>query len=186
MASPNCQQVADMHRDGCNSKKSGFLLALTCAKSIRLLGVTGHTPRSITQEKFIRSHLMATTNWSAARQLQEKIPHTYTAMEHLIMAMADAYNNRGKTSFFGNDKGLKSYMKFEEKLKSTLIALTIDGLVSRFDTSEKFRDALLVVVQAWFEIFSNWPDAAAFAYEKLVANPEEARKLIASLAGLQK
>lgn len=49
--------------------------------------------------------------------------------EHLIMAMADAYNNRDKTTFFGNDRGLKSYVKFEEKLKDALIAMTMDGLL---------------------------------------------------------
>ena len=64
------------------------------------------------------------------------------------MAMADAYNNRGKTSFFGNDKGLKSYIKFEEKLKGALFALTMDGLVNRFDPAEKYRDTLLTVVAA--------------------------------------
>jgi hypothetical protein len=128
---------------------------------------------------------MATTNWTQASQLQSHIPHTYTAMEHLIMAMADAYNNRGKTSFFGNDKGLKSYIKFEEKLKGVLIALTMDGLVDRFETSEKFHSVLLQVISTWFEIFPNWPDAQAFAYEKLLASPDSARKLIASLANLR-
>jgi hypothetical protein len=129
---------------------------------------------------------MASANWALASQLQARMPHTYTAMEHLVMAMADAHNNRGKTSFFGNDKGLKSYMKFEEKLKNALLALTMDGLVNRFDTSEKFHEALLTVVAAWFEVFPNWPDAQSFAWEKLVANPEETRRLISSLAGLQK
>jgi hypothetical protein len=127
---------------------------------------------------------MASANWAAASALQARIPHTYTAFEHLIMAMADAYNSRGKTSFFGHDKGLKSYLKFEEKLKGALMAMTLDGLVQRFDTSEKFREALLLVVDAWFQIFPNWPDAQAFAHEKLIANPADARRLISSLIGL--
>lgn len=126
---------------------------------------------------------MASANWQAASALQVRIPHTYTAFEHLVMAMADAYNNRGKTSFFGHDKGLKSYLKFEEKLKNALIAMTLDGLVQRFDSSEKFLDALLLVVDAWFQIFPNWPDAQAFAHEKLIANPMDARRLISSLIG---
>ena len=127
---------------------------------------------------------MASANWAAASALQARLPHTYTAFEHLIMAMADAYNSRGKTSFFGHDKGLKSYLKFEEKLKGALMAMTLDGLVQRFDTSEKFREALLLVVDAWFQIFPNWPDAQAFAHEKLIANPADARRLISSLIGL--
>ena len=94
--------------------------------------------------------------------------------------------NKGKTNFFGNDKGLKSYMKFEEKLKDALIAMTMDGLVNRFDTSDKFRETLLTVIAAWFEIFPNWPDAQLFAYEKFMTNPASAKQLISSLLGLQK
>lgn len=128
---------------------------------------------------------MASANWGLASQLQARMPHTYTAMEHLIMAMADAYNNRGKTSLFGRDKGLKSYLKFEEKLKNTLLAMTLDGLVSRTDSSKKFLEAMLMVLDAWQAIFPNWPDAEAFAYEKLRANEVEARKLISSLIGVK-
>ena len=73
---------------------------------------------------------MASANWGMASQLQARLPHTYTAMEHLVMAMADAHNNQGKTNFFGHDKGLKSYMKFEEKLKGALLAMTMDGTAS--------------------------------------------------------
>ena len=127
---------------------------------------------------------MASANWALASQLQAQLPHTYTAMEHLIMAMADAHNNQGKTSFFGNDKGLKSYVKFEEKLKNALFALTMDGLVNRFDASEKFREALLTIGAAWFQIFPNWTDAEAFAYEKLISDEQGSKKLICSLLGL--
>jgi len=128
---------------------------------------------------------MAKANWDSAANLQAKIPHTYTAFEHLIMSMADAYNSRGKTTFFGHDKGLKNYLKFEEKLKNALIAMTMDGLVNRFDSSEKFRETLISVLGVWFEIFPNWNDAEAFAHEKLMTNPSEACKLIKSLIGLQ-
>lgn len=129
---------------------------------------------------------MAKANWSVASDLQEKIPRTYTAFEHLIMAMADAHNHKGKTSFFGHDKGLKSYMNFESRLKDALLALTLDGLVSRSDSAEKFRETLMIVFGAWFEIFPNWNDAQIFAYEKLVKSPAEACELISSLIGVQK
>lgn len=128
---------------------------------------------------------MASANWGQASQLQAHIPHTYTAMEHLIMAMADAYNNRGKTSFFGHDKGLKSYLKFEEKLKNTLLAMVMDGLLKRSDSAATYLEKLLTVIDAWEAIFPNWPDAHGFAYEKLRANPAEARRLITNLIGVK-
>jgi hypothetical protein len=128
---------------------------------------------------------MASANWAVASQLQARLPHTYTAMEHLIMAMADAYNNHGKTTFFGNDKGLKSYMKFEEKLKGALLAMTMDRLVSRTATANEFREQLKTVVDAWFEIFPNWPDAQIFAADKIFANSQAGNQLIRSLIGVK-
>ena len=126
---------------------------------------------------------MASANWKEASRLQSIIPHTYTAMEHLIMAMADAYNNKGKTSFFGNDKGLKSYLKFEEKYKNALLAMTLDGILSRGDSAEKYRESIIAVISQWIEIFPNWPDANAYGYEKIMKNPKEARQLISNLIG---
>ena len=128
---------------------------------------------------------MASANWAQASQLQARFPHTYTAMEHLIMAMADAHINHGKTTFFGNDKGLKSYMKFEEKLKGTLLAMSMDGLISRTATANEFRETLEAVVDAWFEIFPNWPDAQTFSVAKIFANPKAGNQLISSLIGVK-
>ncbi len=127
---------------------------------------------------------MASADWKAADAFQNKFPHTYTAMEHLIMAMADAYNNRGKNSLFGHDRGLKSYKKYEEKLKDTLIALSMDGVISRFSDAGEYRQMLVQILMAWFEIFPNWPDAAAFAVEQM-KNEEEAKQLISMLIGVR-
>jgi hypothetical protein len=113
------------------------------------------------------------------------MPHTYTAMEHLIMAMSDASNNRGKTSFFGHDKGLKSYLKLEEKLRNALLAMVMDGFISRFDSAKEFHEKLLLVIDAWEAIFPNWPDAHTFAYEKLRASSADGRKLISALIGVK-
>ena len=128
---------------------------------------------------------MASANWAMANQLQARIPHTYTAMEHLIMAMADAYNNKGKTSFFGNDKGLKSYMKFEEKLKGALIAMTMYGIASRAQPANEFRETLQEVVEAWFQIFPNWPDAQTFAIQKIFGDKTAGNQLIRMLIGVK-
>ncbi len=101
------------------------------------------------------------------------------------MAMADAHNNQGKKTLFGNDKGLKSYIKFEEKLKGVLIAMTMDPLISRTATANEFRETLRTVVDAWFEIFPNWPDAEIFAAEKIFSNPNAGNQLIRALIGVK-
>lgn len=128
---------------------------------------------------------MASTNWAMASRLQTRLPHTYTAMEHLIMAMADAHNNQGKKNFFGNDKGLKSYIKFEEKLKGVLFAMVLDGIMSREQSANDFRESLESIVIAWFGIFPNWPDAKIFAAVKIFANPQAGNQLIRSLIGVK-
>lgn len=128
---------------------------------------------------------MASANWAQAGELQAHIPHTYTAMEHLIMAMEDAYRNKGKTNFFGHDKGLKSYLKFEEKLKNTLLAMVMDGVVKRSDLAVTYIEKLLAVIDVWGEIFPNWPDAHAFADEKLRSDTSEACELVTSLIGVR-
>ena len=120
-----------------------------------------------------------------ANQLQARLPHTYTAMEHLVMAMADAHNNQGKTNFFGQDKGLKSYMKFEEKLKGALLAMTMDGIASRAQPADEFRKTLQEVVEAWFHIFPNWPDAQTFAIQKIFGDKNAGNQLIRMLIGVK-
>ena len=128
---------------------------------------------------------MASANWAMANQLQARLPHTYTAMEHLVMAMADAHNNQGKTSFFGQDKGLKSHMKFEEKLKGALLAMTMDGIASRAQPADEFRKTLQEVVEAWFQIFPNWPDAQTFAIQKIFGDKNTGNQLIRMLIGVK-
>lgn len=128
---------------------------------------------------------MASANWAMSSQLQARLPHTYTAMEHLVMAMADAHNNQGKTSFFGHDKGLKSYMKFEEKLKGALIAMTMDGIATRAQPADEFRETLQEVMEAWFQIFPNWPDAQTFAIQKIFRDKNAGNQLIRMLIGVK-
>ena len=57
---------------------------------------------------------MATTDSELESIFCENHPHTSNAIQKLLMAMADVYNHRGKRSFFGHDKGLKSYENMAE------------------------------------------------------------------------
>jgi hypothetical protein len=47
---------------------------------------------------------MASANWAMASQFPARLLHTYTAMENLVMAMADAHNNQGKTNFLAKTR----------------------------------------------------------------------------------
>lgn len=128
---------------------------------------------------------MASTDWGQAQVLQNAAPHTYTALEHLVMAMAEANKNQGKKSLFGVDKGLKAYRRFEEKLSDTLLALHLDGLVSRTAPAGEYRRQLAAALDVFSQAFPNWPDAYEFAY-KILSDEERSNNLIGMLIGIRK
>jgi hypothetical protein len=111
---------------------------------------------------------MATTNWNTAEAFQANFPHTFNALQHLIMAMADFNHNREKKSFFGRDKGLAAYKKFEEKFRDTLLAMVLDGIVERDAAPSLVRKTLVEAIEVFAAAFPNWQDAYAYANEFLV------------------
>lgn len=123
---------------------------------------------------------MATTNWTNAALFQESAPHTFNALQHLVMAMADFSKNRGKTSFFGKDKGLAAYKKFEDKLRDTLLAMVLDGVIERNSRPALARAALIKAISLFAAAFPNWQDAYEFAEEFLIGSPAIAEDRIRS------
>ena len=111
---------------------------------------------------------MAVTNWNTAEALQAGFPHMFNSLEHLVMAMADFANNRGKRSLFGNDKGLAAYKRFEAKFQDTLLAMVVDGLIERNASPSQAREMLVRAIEQFATAFPNWQDAYAFAHEFLV------------------
>jgi hypothetical protein len=122
-------------------------------------------------------------NWEQAAELQKRLPHTYLAMERLIMAMADAHNSEGKTGLFGRDRGLASYKKFEAVLKDTLLALTLDGVVRRDEPAASYRAMIVSLVAVWMTIFPGWPDAEEYTLRHFVIKASEADAQIKHLIG---
>jgi hypothetical protein len=108
---------------------------------------------------------MATTDHAKLDRFESLLPHTFNAMQHLIMAMEDYYKARGKTTLFGRDKGLAAYKKFEDKLRDTLLAMVLDNFKPRNATPEEWRDAIVAMILAWSEASPNWHGAYAFAVE---------------------
>lgn len=123
---------------------------------------------------------MATTNWSNAAEYQAQFPRTFNALQHLTMAMADYANNRGRKSFFGKDKGLAAYKKFEDKFRDTLLAMVLDGVIARNAGAAEARERMIEAVQMFEATFPNWQDAYAFATEFLVESKDVAEDRIRS------
>ena len=111
---------------------------------------------------------MATTNFATANAFQAQAPHTFNALQHLVMAMAGLANARGKKTFFGRDKGLAAYKNFEDKLKDALLAMVLDGVIERNAPVTLARTRLVEAIQVFEVAFPNWQDAYAFANEFLL------------------
>lgn len=123
---------------------------------------------------------MATTNWNNAAVFQAEFPHTFNALQHLVMAMADFVNSRGKKSFFGKDKGLAAYKKFEEKFRDVILAMVIDEAIERNASPSHVRGELIKAIELFAATFPNWQEAYAFAKEFLVDSPAVAEGRISS------
>lgn len=102
---------------------------------------------------------------SARIQFQENAPHTFNAMQALVMAMEKALRSRGQKTFFGHDKSKVSYQEFLEKLQDTLRSLVLDGLLEESDDGVAALDSMRLAIQAFGTAFPNWPDAYEFARE---------------------
>jgi hypothetical protein len=127
-----------------------------------------------------RDDFMATTNWTTAEAFQANCPHTFNALQHLVMAMADFAKSRGKKSFFGRDKGLAAYKKFEEKFKDTLLAMVLDGVVERNAAPSRVRTELIKAIELFAATFPNWQEAYSFSNEFLVDSAAVAEDRIQS------
>ena len=123
---------------------------------------------------------MATTNWANAEVFQAHAPHTFNALQHLVMAMADFAASRGKKTLFGHDKGLAAYKKFEDKFKDALLAMVLDGVIDRNAEPAIAREKLVQAIGIFAAAFPNWQDAYSFAEEFLVQSPAVAEDRIRS------
>lgn len=113
---------------------------------------------------------MATTDWDLAGTFQTRFPHTFNALQKLVMAMAAYEKNRGKKTLFGKDKGLNAYKKFESVLQDTLLAMVVDGAVARNISAKECRETLTEMIASFAEVFPNWHDAYLFADEYFMHN----------------
>jgi len=117
---------------------------------------------------------MATTNHDLEYSFIRNYPHTSNSMTKLLTAMADAYNNKGKQSFFGHDKGLKSYEKFEKRLKELIKSMILDELIPLSISKNDCRKACIDTINLAIKIWPNWNDAYSFADEYFVQNKKDA------------
>jgi hypothetical protein len=124
---------------------------------------------------------MATTDWNRVFDLQDSAPHTFNALQHLVMAMAGVVKYRGKKSLFGKDKGLIAYKEFEQKLRDLMLAMVLDGFIERNAQPPVVRQVICNAIGHFAEAFPNWQDAYSFADEYFIDNSRAAEERIQAL-----
>lgn len=124
---------------------------------------------------------MPKTNWDNVDAMQAAAPHTFNALQHLVMAMAKLVKYRGKKSLFGRDRGLAAYKTFEVKLKDTVLALVLDRVITRDASAEEARLVLMDAIATFEAAFPNWQDAYQFAIEYFTDSPGTAEDRIQAI-----
>lgn len=120
-------------------------------------------------------------NWLEISAMHVAAPRTYNSMTKLVMAFADTASSIGKKTLFGKDKGLIQYRKMLERLRETILALTLDGYIQHSTPSETVVDALKMAVDAFAMRHPNWQDAYQFAQYMLVSDRENTAVLVERL-----
>jgi hypothetical protein len=124
---------------------------------------------------------MATTDYELASRFSSEYPHSFNALQGLVMAMAKFQNNRHKQPILGYDRALAALKSFERKLRDMLLAMVLDGVIARDSNPELCRTQLLKLLSLFAETFPNWPDAYAFAQEYFIQSPAQAEDRIRAL-----
>lgn len=104
--------------------------------------------------------------------LQNEAPHSYNAMTHLVMALADLHKNAGRKTFFGRDKTASAFMKMRQKLALQMNAFILDGLLTGGESDMEATSLFLNFAHQFAKLNPNWKDAYTALYEVFIQNPE--------------
>ncbi len=77
----------------------------------------------------------------------------------LVMAAEQAFDNFGKRSLFGKDKGKEAQGKFESAVVDAVLALERVGIIKNAKDAEQSFAALSTAMSLVRKAFPNWPRA---------------------------
>jgi hypothetical protein len=86
-------------------------------------------------------------------------PHTFRSLQKFVMALAAFRRNRGKTGFFGADKGVKAEREFEDQVTDLIIALRADGQFGINAEPSEVEGVLSAHFNKFVSIYPNWSDS---------------------------
>ncbi|WP_197338762.1 hypothetical protein [Ralstonia solanacearum] len=102
-------------------------------------------------------------NNKVAQAFWERKPHTFTALQHLVMAMDDCAKHVGQRTLFGRDKTQEYLTKLALQLSRTIDAMRTDGLLTPFAEPQAIHEDIQSQLSEFFEAFPTWARAMAFS-----------------------
>jgi hypothetical protein len=94
--------------------------------------------------------------------MAESLPRCLAAAQTMVMAMADAENARGKTTFFGSDKYIPAYRKALERISDFLGTLYEENIAETSQGDEAVMQIYREFMEFFMQAYPNWLDAYAF------------------------
>jgi hypothetical protein len=110
-------------------------------------------------------------NDRTAQAFHSRSPHTFAALQHVVMAMDDVANAKGKRTWFGRDKIVNATANLEVAVVKAVIAMDLDDIVSSAMSNEELAQAMKTQLDQFFEAFPTWMQARVFA-EVFFAQPD--------------
>lgn len=99
------------------------------------------------------------TNKSAELVLGAVYGESTKQLLDLVMAAERAFDNYGKTSLFGRDKGQESEREFTAALVHAIMALERVGKIKDSENAEESFTALQNAISLVRQAYPNWPRA---------------------------
>ena len=121
------------------------------------------------------------TDWAYGFAIQDKFPHSFNTLQKFTMAMQDYEKKKGKKTFFGRDKGLDAFYKFEKSLHDLLFSMIMDGIITRNEDASACHEKLVDLQISFWDAFSGWEHAKNFFYNYFIVNKNESIERIASI-----
>jgi len=89
--------------------------------------------------------------------------NTNKPLQVMVLAMASVQKNRGKTSWFGKDKGLAAFEKFVQTIPAVVKGLVNDEIIQTNEPPLQVVREIEEALRTFQTVFPNWQDAYEFS-----------------------
>jgi hypothetical protein len=121
----------------------------------------------------------AFSDYDRGALLNSEMPHTFNALQQLVMRMANYVKQRDiLASGRGENEAKNEWTQFEDAFRETIVSMYLDEIVAKDASSRDVSDAMYSCILSFAEAFPNWQDAYRFSEEIFLHSPEKAISIV--------